>query len=276
MLTKSQIKDLFPRASAAHIDAFTRSNAALFKEFEIDRNPLRLHFFIAQIGHESGGLSIERENMNYSAMRMTQVWPKRFANAAEAEPFAHKPEALANNVYANRNGNGPPESGDGFRFRGRGYVQLTGREAYKDVGRLCGLDLIADPDKVSAAAHALRVALGFWKWKSANLLCDSGDFEAVTRRVNGGKIGWVDRLAWLDKVRRVTVVPPVKKLQPKAELAILVQKALRQRGYENIGAADGVIGQRTLAAINDYRLRNQLGAGVIDNKLINSLGILVE
>jgi len=275
MLVKSQIKALFPRASPAHIDAFALSNAALFHEFEIDRNPSRLHFFLAQIGHESGGLSIERENMNYSAKRMTQVWPSRFADEAAAAPFAHSPEKLANKVYANRNGNGPPSSGDGFCFRGRGYMQLTGREAYQEVGRLCGLDLVADPDMVFAPIHALRVALGFWKWKSANLICDTGDFEAVTRKVNGAKIGWADRLAWLDKARRMTVLPPAKKLQPKPALVILVQKALRQRGYDDIGAADGVIGKRTLAAINGYRLRNALGDGVIDDRLINSLGVVI-
>lgn len=276
MLAKSQIKELFPRASGAHIDAFALSNAALFNEFEIDRNPLRLHFFLAQIGHESGGLSIERESMSYSAKRMTQVWPSRFADEAAAAPFAHNPEKLANKVYANRNGNGPPASGDGFRFRGRGYVQLTGREGYHEVGRLCGLDLVADPDKAFAPLHALRVALGFWRWKSANSICDTGDFEAVTRRVNGGKIGWADRVAWLDKARRVTTIPPAQKTQPKAALVILVQKRLRQRGYDDIGAADGIIGKRTLAAINDYRLRNALGDGVIDDKLIISLGVVVD
>jgi putative chitinase len=274
MITKAQVKELFPRAPSKHVNEFASSHATLFKEFGIDRSLFRLHFFIAQIGHESGGFTNERENMHYSAKRLTEVWPSRFADEEVAAPFANNPEKLGNQVYANRNGNGPPESGDGFRFRGRGYMQLTGRAGYSQVGKLCGLDLVADPDKVSHPSHALRVALAFWKWKSANPVCDTGDFEAVTRKVNGGKIGWDDRVAWLDKVRRVATVLPSKKLQPKAALVILIQKALRQQGYNDIGAADGMIGKRTLIAINDYRLRKGLGNGVIDDLLVGSLGII--
>lgn len=274
MLTKVQIKALFPRANAANSDAFFTLHNDLFTEFEIWQNEFRLHFFLAQIGHESGGLSIERENMNYSAKRMTEVWPSRFANEAAAAPFAHNPEKLGNFVYANRNGNGPPASGDGFRYRGRGYVQLTGREAYLDVGALCGLSLVDNPDLVFASSHALRVALGFWKWKGANHFCDTGDFEVVTRKVNGGKVGWKDRLAWLDKVRRTVLTLPNRKLQPVPALIILVQKALRMKGYTAIGAADGLIGSRTMAAINDYRAKSGLGAGIIDDFLVDSLSIV--
>jgi putative chitinase len=274
MLTKVQIKTLFPRASTAHGDSFFALHGALFTQFGIGQNLFRLHFFLAQIGHESGGLSIERENMNYSAKRMTEVWPSRFPTEAAAAPYAHNPEKLGNFVYGGRMDNGPPASGDGFRYRGRGYVQLTGKEAYLDVGNACGLGLVADPDLVYTPANALRVALGFWKWKDANAVCDTGDFKAVTRKVNGGLTGFPDRLAWLDKVRRTVLTIPTRKVQPVAAVIILVQKALRNEGYTAVGAADGIIGARTMAALTDYRVKHGLGDGLIDGLLLDSLGVI--
>lgn len=274
MINKSQLSALFPRAAAAQIDAVTASHIALFAAFGIDKNSFRRDFFLAQIGHESGGLSIERENLNYSPQRLMIVWPGRFPTLASAQPFAGNPQKLANSVYSIRNGNGPESSGDGFLFRGRGYMQLTGREGYREAGSRAGLDLVGNPDLVFAPAHALNVALAFWKWKGANAVCDSGDFKAVTKIVNGGTIGMPEREAWLDKVRRVLAVPLPRKLAPNPALNILVQKALRARGHEEIGAADGLIGARTTAAIIDFRLKNGLGDGLLDDKLLAALGIV--
>jgi putative chitinase len=274
MVTKAQYKSLFPLASGAHIEACAANSAALFASYGIDKNSFRRDFFLAQIGHESGGLSIERENLNYSAPRLMVVWPRRFPTLASAQPYAGNPQKLANFVYSGRNGNGPEASGDGFLFRGRGYMQLTGREGYREAGNRAGLDLVGSPDKVFAPEHALNVALAFWKWKGANAVCDGGDFKAVTKIVNGGTIGMPEREAWLDKVRRVLAEPPPRKLVPSAALNILVQKALRARGYDGIGAADGVIGARTTAAIVDFRTKNALGEGLLDNKLLAALGIV--
>ena len=273
VLTRAQLNALFPRALPGHIDAFVERHEALFKKYALDRNLFRAHFFLAQIGHESGGLSVEAENLNYSAERLMQVWPKRFPTLEAATPYARDPKKLGNFTYANRNGNGPAASGDGYRFRGRGYVQLTGRDGYREVGKIVDVGLEGSPDKAFAPKHALKVALGFWAWKNANAICDTGDFEKVTIAVNGGKIGWDDRLAWLDKVRRVLTALPSKKLQPDAALAILIQKALRAKGYDAIGAADGLIGQRTLAAIANWRAKKGLGAGLVDDLLLGSLVI---
>ncbi len=203
MLTQVQIETLFPRAGNAHIISFFATHAALFGDFGLWQSLFRLHFFLAQIGHESRGLSVEAENLNYTTSRLTQVWPRRFPTAAAAAPYARNPRALANFVYAGRNGNGPFESGDGHRYRGRGYMQLTGRGGYRAVGALCDLPLEDDPTLAAHPDHALPVALGFWRWKEANALCDTGDFKAVTKLVNGGTNGWEDRLAWLEKVRQV-------------------------------------------------------------------------
>lgn len=207
-LLRARIAALFPHALPGHIDAFATHQEALFAVHGVDRGRHRLEFFLAQIGHESCGLSQLSENLNYSAERLMQVWPRRFPTLAAAKPYARNPEALANFTYGGRMGNGLADSGDGWRFRGRGYVQLTGREGYREVGRACGLDLEADPALAVSPDHALAVALGFWTWKRANSLCDTGDFERLTLSVNGGKTGWTDRVAWLERVRRVLATAP--------------------------------------------------------------------
>jgi len=274
MPSESELRELYPRAPQPNIDAFVQNGDEILERFGISATPNRLQFFLAQIGHESGGLTITAENLNYRAERICEVWPSRFADADSARPFEHNPEGLANNVYSNRMGNGPPESGDGWRYRGRGYIQITGRDDYDAVGTVAGLDLIDNPDLANAPDNALLVACSFWQWKSLNNLCDSGDFVAVTRRINGGTIGIEDRRAWLEKVRGVLAMsPPAPDDQPSAEVVIAVQKALRANGYVEVGAADGLIGRHTVSAIARFRQENGLPPGLIDNELENRLGL---
>ena len=212
--------------------------------------------------------------MTYTtAARLTVIFPKYFADEAAVAPYVGHPEKLGNFVYASRMGNGPPKSGDGYRFRGRGYVQITGRDGYRQVGRRSALDLVGQPDGAFAPANALKVALCFWDWKIANPLCDGGDFKAVTRRVNGGLNGWPDRVAWLDKVRRVLVTMPSVASPLSVATIIAVQKALRRLGYVAIGAADGLIGGRTRAAVLDWRLGHGLGEGGIDADVLHGLDV---
>ncbi len=203
MLRRPQVEALYPKAAREHIDAFANAADTLFTAFEIAKPAIRLHYFLAQIGHESAGLTMVEENLSYGAKRIAEVWPKRFPTSRDALRFAHEPEALANAVYANRLGNGPPESGDGWRFRGRGYIQLTGRDAYRAVGAIAEQDLEAHPELAAQPQHALHVACAFWQWKGINPFCDLGDFEKVTRLINGGTSGLADRRAWLAKVQRV-------------------------------------------------------------------------
>lgn len=271
MITLVQLQALYPRARPDHLSTFAGAATALFGEFGLSQTRNRLHFFLAQIGHESGGLSIIEENMNYRAERLMQVWPGRFPTLASAQPFAGNPEKLANNVYADRMGNGPAASGDGFRYRGRGYLQITGKEGYREVGARAGIDLVASPERAFAAADALRVACAFWRWKDLNTLCDTGDFAKVTRRINGGTIGMPDRLAWLDKVRRTLADPPAT--QPDAEIVRAVQRALQARGFTGVGAADGLIGPKTAAAIRQFREQNGMAPGLIDDALLDMFGI---
>ena len=271
MVTLAQLEMLYPRAASGHLASFASQATALFNEFGIAQLPNRLHFFLAQIGHESGGLSIIEENMNYRAQRIIQVWPSRFPTIDSALPFAGNSERLGNNVYANRLGNGPPESGDGFRYRGRGYIQITGKDGYKEVGARAGIDLVTKPERAFAPADSLHVACAFWRWKDLNTLSDTGDFTKVTRRINGGTIGIPDRLAWLDKVRRTLSNPPAQ--QPAVETVRAVQRALMARGFTSVGAADGDLGKHTASAIRLFRSRNGMSDGLIDAALLKVLGI---
>lgn len=198
MLTLQILRYVYPDAKMADKLVFLARSRNLFKSYAISATTRRLHFFLAQLGHESSGLKATEENLFYSAERLRQVWPSRFRTAARAARFAGQPEALANLVYGGRLGNTQP--GDGYRYRGRGYIQLTGRQAYREVGKLTGLGLEDDPALALSARHALHVACGFWQWKGLNRICDSGDFTALTRAINGGTNGLADRQAWLKRV----------------------------------------------------------------------------
>jgi putative chitinase len=202
MVTEGQLRKLFPYAKAATVKTFAAKSKALFKEFGISDKAIRKEYFLAQIAHETGGLTRSVENLNYSAERLTKIWPTRFPTIESARPFANNPEKLANKVYANRMGNGSPESGDGYRYRGRGYIQITGKDGYRQTGLRAGIDLVANPERAIASEDALRIACAFWKWKELNPLCDTRNFEEVTRRINGGLTGYDDRLEWLEKVRQ--------------------------------------------------------------------------
>lgn len=273
MLTRAQLEELYPRASVAHVDAFAAYEDGLFEEFALSLRPIRAHFFLAQIGHESGGLTITEENLNYTAARIVKVWPRRFADEAAARPFARNPEGLANNVYANRMGNGPEESGDGWTYRGRGYIQITGRDGYREVGDIANLDLEANPGLASTPGDALRVACSFWRWKDLNPYCDIGDFKKVTRLINGGLTGYRDRSAWLDKVRRLLARPEDVIDPPDAAVVVALQRALQARGYREVGAADGDIGRRTIAAVTRFRQEQGLPDGLIDDTLLAALDV---
>ena len=133
MLSFDRLKLLFPRAQADHLASIAELGDALLDGFKVSRKPLRWQFFLAQMSHESGGLSMLEENLNYRAESIFKTWPTRFPSIADSELFARSPEKLANRVYSDRMGNGSSKMGDGWRFRGRGYIQLTGRDAYRQV-----------------------------------------------------------------------------------------------------------------------------------------------
>ncbi len=165
-------------------------------KFQIN-TPLRLAHFLAQCGHESGGFRVTQENLNYSAKGLMGIFKKYFPTEAIANSYQRQPQKIANKVYANRMSNGDEGSGDGFKFRGRGYIQLTGRANYTEFGKSIGEDIANNPDIVSGK-HALLSAAWFWSKNGLNKMADGGASDAVvtsiTKRVNGGTIGLPDRI----------------------------------------------------------------------------------
>ncbi len=166
----------------------------VMREFNIS-NPFRLAHFLAQTAHESGNFKHVRENLNYSAEGLIKVFPKYFSKET-ALWYARKPEAIANVVYGNRMGNGDKNSGDGFRYRGRGFLGLTGKSNYKAFGDFIGVDLVKDPDLV-ATKYALTSAAWFFEKRGLWKICDNGMSDDIVVRVskliNGGTIGLTDR-----------------------------------------------------------------------------------
>jgi len=165
-------------------------------KFEIN-TPLRLAHFLAQCGHESGGFKATQENLNYSAGGLKGIFSKYFKEAGLAESYQRNPEKIASRVYGGRMGNGPESTGDGYKFRGRGYIQLTGKDNYTAFGKAINEDMTANPDKV-ATNYALLSAAWFFSKNGLHKMADGGATDAVvtqiTKRVNGGTIGLPDRI----------------------------------------------------------------------------------
>jgi len=165
-------------------------------KFQIN-TPLRLAHFLAQCGHESGGFRATQENLNYSAKGLAGIFKKYFPTEAAAAPYARQPIKIASKVYGGRMGNGPESTQEGYKFRGRGYIQLTGKENYTAFGKSINEDICSNPDKV-AANYALLSAAWFFNKNGLHKMADEGATDTVvtkiTKRVNGGTIGLADRI----------------------------------------------------------------------------------
>ena len=159
--------------------------------------PLRLAHFLSQCGHESGNFRVVNENLNYGAKGLLGLFKKYFPDEAKAKLYERKPEKIANLIYGGRMGNGPEASGDGWKHRGRGYIQLTGKDNYTAFGKAIGVDILANPDLV-ATKYPLLSAAWYWNSRKLNAVADQGATDAVvtkaTKLVNGGTIGLADRI----------------------------------------------------------------------------------
>jgi len=177
-------------------DAVIAMIPAVAQKFQID-SALRLAHFLAQCGHESGGFRLTKENLNYSAKGLNGIFKKYFPTLESALPYERKPEKIANKVYGGRMGNGPESSGDGAKFCGRGYIQLTGKDNYTAFGKSIGEDVCDNP-QVVAEKYALLSAAWFFNKNGLHKMADGGATDAVvtsiTKRVNGGTIGLADRI----------------------------------------------------------------------------------
>jgi putative chitinase len=198
MLTVDQLRIIVPACNEPKpwVHALNRA----FELFQIN-TPARIAAFIAQCAHESQSFNRVAENLNYSVEGLMRTWPKRFPTVASTAGFVRDPRALANKVYGGRMGNNEPN--DGYTYRGRGLIQLTGKANYTAATAALGLPLVSHPDYASISAVAAKVAGWFWQKNGLNELADQGDFETITRKINGGLTGYKDRLEFYERAKEV-------------------------------------------------------------------------
>jgi putative chitinase len=190
--TQSKLAKIIPQAKPG-VDVWYAELVEQLPIFDIT-SAARVAAFLAQTAHESGGYTVLMENLNYRAETLCKVWPKRFPTLEFAKKFDRKPQLIANTVYANRMGNGAPETGDGFRYRGRGLIQLTGKSNYTLFAEYAEMQLDDVPDYIETPRGAIHSACWFWYSNDLNAYADEGDFEGMTKRINGGTIGLADRI----------------------------------------------------------------------------------
>ena len=175
---------------------------ATFARFNIS-TPIQQASFIGQCSHECGNFKTLSENLNYRAATLMKLWPKRFPTLEFANQYAGNPKKIANMVYANRMGNRDEASGDGFRFRGRGAIQLTGHASYFHAGQACGVDFVMEPDLVATPMYAAMTAGWFWDTHKLNDFANRKDYVGMTKKINGGTIGLQDRISHIEQALAV-------------------------------------------------------------------------
>jgi len=205
MFTKPMLFAMFPNAAKSKLDldllvmvlddAFQNGSLKTLN---------RRASFLAQLAHECGQFTVISENLNYSATGLQKTFKKYFPTLELANAYAKQPQRIANRVYANRMENGSEASGDGWRFRGRGFIQLTGKRNYRLCGQALGINLLEDPDYVSRSpVGAIETALWFWTVNNLNMYADRDDLNGQTIKINGGTNGLAERLKYYDIAKRV-------------------------------------------------------------------------
>ena len=175
-----------------------------FERWNIN-TPQRQAAFIGQCGHECGNFKILEENLNYSADRLVKIWPKRFTSLEMAQPYNRNPRAIANKVYGGRMGNRDEVSGDGYRFRGSGWLQLTGHDNFYHAGKAIGQDFVMNPDLVRTPEFAAQTAGWFWSTHNCNAKTDVKDWTGLTKIINGGVLGLNERIEHTNKALEILV-----------------------------------------------------------------------
>ena len=193
VLTLDKLFEINGKLNKAECEYYIDALNKILPLYEIN-TPLRICHFLAQVLHESGHLKYKSENLNYSASALQSVFKKYFKTEVEANAYARKPEKIANKVYANRMGNDDEASGDGYKYRGRGLIQLTGKTNYSDCAKYIGADLVNDPDLICKYPEiSIKAACWFWNKNNLNSFADKDDVLTITKRINGGTNGLDDR-----------------------------------------------------------------------------------
>ncbi len=274
-ITAAQIRALFPKYKYPEdlAEALTES----FDKYEIN-TVNRAAGFLAQCGHESAGFTILQENLNYSADGLNKIVKKYFPTVADAQPYARNPEKIANKVYGGRMGNGPESSGDGYKFRGRGAIQLTGRDNYTQFAKAVGLSLDEAVADLETLDGAIESACWFWKKNGLNAICDADDIVKMTKRINGGTIGLDDRKKHYEHAKHVLGGGHVEESHAPAAVAYeTVRVGSKGETVKRVQAAlgltaDGSFGPGTEKAVKAWQTKNGLTAdGIMGPKSLQKL-----
>jgi len=191
-LTKDQLAQLIP--GNPYLDHWYDALSQALPDYDIT-TPQRIAAFLAQCAHESGGFRAIKENLNYKAESLVKVFPKYFKSLDEANKYAKQPEKIANKIYGGRMGNGPETSGDGYRYCGRGLIQLTGKSNYQSFADSLEMAVEDVPEYLATFEGAVQSACWFWEANNLNKYADSGDILNMTKKINGGTIGLEDRIS---------------------------------------------------------------------------------
>jgi putative chitinase len=199
MITLELLQKLCPKTKRPVLEQYVEPLIEVAEYYEMN-TPERIAGFIAQCAHESGGFTATEENLNYSAKGLNTTFKKYFPTLESALPYERKPERIANRVYANRMGNGDEASGDGFRYRGRGLIQLTGKNNYERFAKDLGITVEECAQYLSTPGGAVSSAGWFFDQNNLLALCDKEDMLMLTKRINGGVLGLQDRLEHYHKL----------------------------------------------------------------------------
>lgn len=202
ILTPNQLMGIMPNCPSDKTVEYANALSKAMDEAQIN-TVQRMASFLGQIAHESNQLKEWMESLNYSVNAIMKTWPKRFPTAESATPYARNPEKLANKVYSNRMGNGDEASGNGWKFRGRGPIQITGKNSYRDAGKFIGIDLENSPDLALMSENGFRIATWYWTTHGLNALADVWDVVGITKAINGGIIGLEQRKAFCQKALEI-------------------------------------------------------------------------
>lgn len=272
-LTKEHVEQMLH--GNLDIDEWYSAMSKLFPKYEIT-TPARIAGFVAQCGHESQNFKTLEENLNYSAEGLNKIFPKYFVRAGrDAQAYHRQPEKIANIVYANRMGNGDTTSGEGYKFRGRGVIQLTGKDNYSRFAKYIGKSLEETIEYLKTKQGALESACWFWKTNGLNEIADAGDIVAMTKRINGGTIGLEDRkkhyahaLAILGGKAIVSKSSASHSTLKRGDRGSAIEKMQRALGI----SADGNFGPGTETALKRWQTANGLTAdGVAGPKTLAKL-----
>ncbi len=254
-------RDLLTRmgATGANADKYLDPLNAALAVHGIDAE-LRIAHFLAQVMHESGHLRLVEENLKYSAEGLRKTFRKYFRTDAEAQAYARQPERIGSRVYGGRMGNGPESTGDGYRYRGRGLIQLTGKDNYRSFAQWVGADVVANPDWV-AERYAVQSAVYFWEKNNLNALADIDDLAGITRRINGGLNGYEDRHGLLVKAKRTLAELAAAGVVDTAPATAALQPTHRVKATQLTLRSAPLVAERTkVALLNQGKDLQVLGA----------------